>query len=118
METALENILTNAYKEGMISFMNEHPEAFVEAIELAISNKQTYSWRAAWLLWSCLVENDSRVQAYIQNIIDSIKNKDDGHQRELLKILLLMELNDEQHRELHQLQDAGYVRGQFEPTAY
>jgi hypothetical protein len=96
METALENILTSAYKDGMISFMNAHPEVFEEAIELAISNKQTYSWRAAWLLWSCMEENDPRIQGYIQNIIDSLTNKEDGHQRELLKIILLMELDDEQ----------------------
>ena len=96
METALENILTNEYKDGMISFMDAHPEVFKEAIELAISNKQPYSWRAAWLLWSCMDENDLRIRGYIQNIIDSLPEKKDGHQRELLKILLVMDLDEEQ----------------------
>lgn len=95
METALEHILTSSYKDEMISFMNAHPEDFEEAIKLAISNKQPYSWRAAWLLWSCMEENDQRIQGYIKNIINTITTKKNCHQRELLKILLQMELNEE-----------------------
>lgn len=95
METALEHILTNSYKAGMISYMATYPEDFEQAIKLAISNKQPYSWRAAWLLWSCMEKNDRRIQPYIKKIIDSFTTKNDGHQRELLKILLQMELNEE-----------------------
>ena len=96
METAVEHILTNSYKDGMISFMEAHPEHFEEVIELAVSDKQPYARRAAWLLWSCMNENDYRIQKHIQKIIDSITTKQDGHQRDLLKILLKMELNEEQ----------------------
>ena len=95
METALEHILTSSYKADMISYMDAHPEDFEEAIKLAISNKQPYSWRAAWLLWSCMAENDQQIQGYIKNIIKTITTKNDDHQRELLKILLQMELNEE-----------------------
>ena len=96
MESALEHILMSSYKEGMISFMDNHPECFDEAIELAISNKQPYSWRSAWLLWSCIEENDKRIKGHIDKIINSLKNKKDGHERELIKILSKMELNEEQ----------------------
>ena len=58
METALEKTLTSCYKHEMISFMENHPEAFDEAIQLTVSDKQPYSWRAAWLLLSCIEEND------------------------------------------------------------
>jgi len=75
--------------------MENHPEFFEEAIELAIEDKQPYSWRAAWLLWSCMEENDQRVQKYIKKIVETLKTKDDSHQRELLKILLKMELSEE-----------------------
>ena len=95
MESTLEQKLLNSYKDEMISFMDTHPEFFEEAIELAIANKQPYSWRAAWLLWSCMEENDNRIQGYIKKIIDTIRTKNDDHQRELIKILLQMELNDE-----------------------
>ena len=94
METALEHILMSSYKDEMISFINTHPEVFKEAIELAISDKQPYSWRAAWLLWSCMEENDQRIQGYIKSIINTITTKNDGHQRELIKILLQMELKE------------------------
>ncbi len=95
MESTLENKLLSSYKDEMISFMDAHPEFFEEAIELAIADKQPYSWRAAWLLWSCMEENDQRIQKHIKKIVNSIKTKDDGHQRELLKILLQTELKEE-----------------------
>ena len=94
MSTFTEKLL-NSYKDEMISFMHAHPEYFEEAIELAVSDKQPYAWRAAWLLWSCMEENDKRIQKYIGNIVDTFETKDDGHQRELLKILLKLEINEE-----------------------
>ncbi len=95
MKTELEHILSTSYKEEMIAFMSSHPECFEEAIELTISDKQPYAWRAAWLLWSCLEENDQRVSPYIERIVRSISSKKDGHQRELLKILEQMDLDEE-----------------------
>ena len=95
MESPLEHKLLSSYKDEMISFMDAHPEFFEEAIELAIVDKQPFSWRAAWLLWSCMEENDKRIRKYLKKIIDSLNTKDDGHQRELLKILLQMELKEE-----------------------
>lgn len=96
METALEIILTTSYKDGMISFLKANPEYFEEAVQLALGDKQPYSWRAAWLLWSCLGENDSRLRKYISEIINVLPDKKDGHQRELMKILTKMELTEEQ----------------------
>ncbi len=95
METALEQILTNSYKAGMISYLAAHPEDFEEAIKLAISDKQPYSWRAAWLLWSCMKKNDRRIKADVKNIIDTISDKADNQQRELLIILQQMDINEE-----------------------
>ena len=95
METELERILTNSYKADMISYLTSHPEAFKEAFKLAISDKQPYSWRAAWLLWSCMEKNDQRVQGHVKDLIDSIPTKNDNEQRELFLILQKMELNEE-----------------------
>jgi hypothetical protein len=93
MQTELEQILISTYKDGMIAYMESHPEAYEEAVQLAISDKQPFAWRAAWLLWSCMEMNDQRVQKYIKEIVTSVKSKNDGHQRELLKILLLMDID-------------------------
>ncbi len=95
METRLEHILTHSYKAGMIDHLTTHNDDFVEAIQLAVADKQPYSWRAAWLLWSCMEENDPRIRPHIRTIIDTIPSKKDGHQRELLKILQQMEISEE-----------------------
>lgn len=95
MKTALEWVLTNAYKADMISWLTAHPEAFEEAIKLAIADKQPCSWRAAWLLWRCMEENDQRIQGYVKSIIDSLPDKNDQQQRELLIILQRMEIGEE-----------------------
>ena len=94
METKLEYILTNSYKAEMISYLKSHPEDFDEVIQLAIADKQPYSWRAAWLLWSCMDKNDARVVQYIEKIIDTLPSKYDNQLRELLVILQRMELSD------------------------
>jgi len=95
METALEQILTNSYKAGMISYLAAHPEDFDELIKLAISDKRRYSWRAAWLLWSCMEKNDRRIKRYVKNIIETIPGKADNQQRELLIVLQQMDINEE-----------------------
>lgn len=99
----LENKLLHSYKDEMISFMENHPEHFDEAVELALADKQPYSWRSAWLLWSCMEENDKRIKKYIKRIVETLDSKDDGHQRELLKILLQMELKKEYEGKLFNL---------------
>jgi len=38
-------------------------------------------------------KDDARLQKHLKKIINSIKTKQDGHQRELIKILLMMNLN-------------------------
>jgi len=94
MESVIENILLNSYKNEMISFMYSHPEYFEKAIELAVADKQPYSWRAAYVLWSVIEKNDKRIQKHIKKIVIAVKDKSDGHQRELIKILLMMDLDE------------------------
>ena len=84
----------------MIAYMNSHPEVFDEAIELALSDKQPYSWRAAFTLWSVIKENDKRIQKHIKRIVNAVKTKRDGHQRELLKILLMIDLDEKYESKL------------------
>ncbi len=103
METPLKNVLMAFNKQAMMDWLAAHPESFEEAIPLAIANKQTHSWRAAWLLWRCMEDNDPCVRPFIQQIIQCLDTKPDGHQRELLKILYRMHLSDEQEGYLFDL---------------
>ena len=99
-ETKLEHILTNSHKAEMIAYMEAHPKDFTEAIQLAIADKQPYSWRASWLLWSCMHKNDKRVSKYLKQIIEVLPERKDNQQRELLMIIQRMELNDEYEGQL------------------
>jgi hypothetical protein len=94
METAFEKILTGSHKAEMVSYMAANPESFREAMELAIADKQPYSWRAAWLIWSCMEKNDKRVRKYAKEIINILPNRKDNQKRELLKILENMEIEE------------------------
>ncbi len=96
METPLEHVLMAFNKKQMMAWLETHPESFTEAIHLAIADKQPCSWRAAWLLWGCMEDNDLRIRPFIPGITECLEIKRDGHQRELLKILYRMDLSEEQ----------------------
>lgn len=96
MNSQLKSKLISSYKEEMVAFLKSQPEHFNEAIELAISDDQPFAWRSAFLLSSCMEDNDTRVKKHIKPILTCIKNKKDGHQRELLKILYKMKLSDKE----------------------
>lgn len=94
MESQLKSKLLSFYKEEMVAFLKSQPEHFNEAIELAISDDQPFAWRSAFLLGSCMEDNDIRIKKFIKPILKCLKSKNDGHQRELLKILYRMQLTD------------------------
>ena len=79
----------------MVEFMKNHPGSFDQAIELALENEENLSWRSAWLVDGIMNENDPRVQPFTKKIINVLPDREDGHQRELLKILLKMDLNED-----------------------
>lgn len=103
METPFEQVLLNSHKPEIIRFLHQHPECFQEAIKLAIGEKEKLSWRAAWMLWAFLEENDRRIKPYLNRIIKAIPDRSESQQRELLKIVYLMELNEEQEAALFDL---------------
>ena len=98
--TELERVLIESRKEGMVAYVNSTSAAFDELVKLSLSNRQPFSWRAAFILSTVIKKNDKRVSMYIVDIIDAIDGKPDGHKRELLKILLKLELAEEQESQL------------------
>lgn len=92
----LEDILNgHVQKHKMTSYLEANLNQFDDVIKYAISDKEPEGWRAAWLLGHCISKNDSRLQKYLNKMVNSISTKKDGHQRELLKILNKMELTEE-----------------------
>jgi hypothetical protein len=92
----LYEILTNHRKDEMLEFMNENPTEFTNLAELALSDESIFSWRAAWLLKNCSNSNDERLQKFTNSFIETLLIKSESQQREFLKILLTMDLDDEQ----------------------
>ncbi|GGF77333.1 hypothetical protein [Wenyingzhuangia marina] len=97
----LDNILSNRLdKDFLIQLFQEQKEVHTAAIQVALSNKQPQAWRATWILTHCTSKNDSRIIPYISNFIEKIPKQKDGQQRETIKILDKMKLNDEQEGKL------------------
>lgn len=94
--TDLEDVLSTARKDEAVAYMAEHPEDVEPALIWATSDHPCHNWRAAWLLTHGITPNDSRVRPFIGGFLQCLSNTSDQHARELLKILLKMELDDEQ----------------------
>ena len=93
----LTDILKTRFdKKYLISHLAENPVQFNEALIIALSDEQPQAWRAAWVLNHCIKFNDSRIKKNAAKIIKRIKTKEDGHKRELLKLLEKIELNESQ----------------------
>ncbi|MDO6801568.1 hypothetical protein Q4595_03800 [Wenyingzhuangia sp. 1_MG-2023] len=97
----LDSILTNRLdKDFLIQLFQEQAEVHASAIQIALSDQQPQAWRATWILGHCTSKNDVRIQPFVNDFIKSIVKRKDGHQREILKIIDKMKLNDEQEGRL------------------
>ena len=72
--------------------MESHPAKFGELVSLALSNRQPFAWRAAWLLGNCMRVNDERIKGHIPTIIKVLPTVIDGQKRDLINVLRKMEL--------------------------
>lgn len=100
MEPSLEYILGSLYKEEMTAWLHQHPERLDEMAVLAMSSQKPFGWRAAWLLGSCIEKNDPRIISYLPQIIRIIPQREQGHQRELLKLIAFFDIPEELEGEL------------------
>ncbi|WP_010134465.1 hypothetical protein [Ochrovirga pacifica] len=87
-------------KDFLIQLFQEQTEVHSAAIQLSLSNQQPQAWRATWILGHCTTKNDQRIRPFINNYLQILNKQKDGHQRELLKILDKMDLDDEQEGKL------------------
>ena len=83
-----------AQKQHLIDQINRNKDLFDAFMSFSLLENEPMAWRAAWVLRSCLVKNDPRIVSKALTITKAIKGKEDGHQRELIKNLELIELDD------------------------
>ena len=82
-------------KQEFVAYLDNNPDKFNETIKISLENDIRLSWRATWVLFHSIENNDKRIQPYIKDYIEAVKNKKDGHQRELLKLLDKMEIPED-----------------------
>lgn len=88
-------VLKTGRKEALSSYMASHPDDFQNILSIALADDISFAWRAAWLISSHTKKNDERIAPHIKSIINAIPGKKDGHQRELLRIIMRMELEED-----------------------
>lgn len=91
-----EQLATRQPTEVWLKLFEEHPSYFEEAIVLAKTDQADVAWRATWLLGKSMKKNDPRLTAHNADFIQALAGKKDGHQRELLKVLEKLPLDEEQ----------------------
>jgi hypothetical protein len=83
-------------KEKIVSKLKCDSELFMRALELSVSDNYPFGWRGAWVVFHAMDYNDEKVRPYVRKIVKQIPEvSKDGHQRELMKVLSKMELDEE-----------------------
>ena len=98
MSDLVDIILNRSYniKQQTLNYIKHNPQSVKELEELAFSDKQPEGWRAAWILYY-LIENDDKLIKKMSSkagkIIDLLpKFNSPGQKREFLKVLLLVDI--------------------------
>ncbi|MCP4520643.1 MAG: hypothetical protein GY827_02935 [Cytophagales bacterium] len=93
----LSNILNKGRKEELLSYIEENPQDYSTLVDIALSLDKRLTWRATWLLNLISSKKENRISPQnIQQFIDTLENPKDGYQREILKLLLKVEINEDQ----------------------
>ncbi|WP_139958780.1 hypothetical protein [Flavicella sediminum] len=96
MKTDLEELfLTRRSKESLLEFANANPHTFDELLLYGLKVDAPNAWRSAWLICHLMKKNDKRIRPHLSILTETLLLKKDGHQRQLLLILLQMELDEE-----------------------
>lgn len=95
MQSKLRAILLKRKKSEMVEFYKNHPECFEEAMEMALSKEAPFCWRAAWMIGGNLKKNTQKITPYITKILELLPEFEDGHQRELIKVLIQCDLEED-----------------------
>jgi hypothetical protein len=87
-------------KEKLLHYVSQNPDAFNVLLALSLEENTPEAWRAAWLVGHTMRKNDHRIIPSIDILIKILKEAKEGHQRQLIILLLKMELNEEQEGKL------------------
>jgi hypothetical protein len=93
----IESLLANKFsKEELVSFIENNPNQFNDVYNIATTDSQPQAWRASWLLNQTMVKNDKRLQNKVYSILKLLPKCCEGHQREWLRVLEKLKINENQ----------------------
>jgi hypothetical protein len=81
-------------KTALLALLRKEPAYVEQALELCTSDQKPQAWRAAWLLHELKLKDDVRLLQRIPKILEVLPHREDGHQRELLRLLELLPLSE------------------------
>ena len=91
----IDFVLTQCGKPRMMDAVRRHPRFFGQALRLLLAGQVVYTWRAAWLLNCNMNENDRRIRKHVNGLVEILPQRPENEQREILKILLRMEIGED-----------------------
>ena len=78
-----------------ITDVSINKEQFDYLMTTILSCEQPQAWRAGWMVNHNTKRNDPRLQPFLHNLIKALGTDDQSHQRELLRLIEKMELDEE-----------------------
>lgn len=93
---SIETVLASRFnKEKFLNAILSNHDKMDETFELALGNNQPVSWRAAWVLNHALSKGNPIIKLHEAKILETLPHREAGHQRELMKLLEKIEMDEE-----------------------
>jgi len=97
MSKAVKDLLSiRLSKTEFLKRIRTEQIGFDALLGVAINSPDSYGWRAAWLVGLLAKRNDERIVPSISDVLNVLMFKEDGHQREFIKLLLQMKMSEAQ----------------------
>lgn len=103
MSQSIEEVLGTLYTEDLIVYIQANPHRMYDLLELAVIHKPPHSARAAWMLFKCMKKNDPSVLERFEDMLRIYPEVADGHQRNLLSVILKMQIPEDYEARVYDL---------------
>lgn len=94
--TLLQMYRSRLDKQQVMEYISKDPELLKQSMAIALGDMQPESRRACWVVSGVMQADDERFTPYIDQAIEAVSNRPDGHARELLKWLDRTKLTEDQ----------------------
>ena len=82
-----ELLLSKFDRCKLVIQINEDHDLFEEVMKISLTSQSPQNWRGTWVLNHATSKKDDRINPHIDAILDLLAKAEDGHQRELIKLV-------------------------------